>query len=84
VSAAEVGPVNGAEIHFGVSGLQQQKVAEPAFAGGADDEVGVGEAVSGEVAGRSGASRGRRGLSRAGADGFGVGAEASRVSWREP
>ena len=40
----EFGPVTIGDPEFGVTDLPEQEVADAEFAGGADDEVGVGHA----------------------------------------
>ncbi len=43
VALAEVGPEFFDDDHFGVADLPEEEVGESHFAGGADEEVGVGD-----------------------------------------
>lgn len=49
--AIEVGPQSFANVHFGVSNLPEEEIANAHFAAGADKQVWIGQAFSVEVAG---------------------------------
>src|SRR6267154_6614358 len=42
VFPGEIGPELGSDVHLGVGELPEEKIREAHFAGGADEEVGVG------------------------------------------
>jgi len=42
VLAGEIGPEFWDDVHFGVADLPKEKIRDPHFAGGANEEVGVG------------------------------------------
>ena len=45
----EIRPERGRDVNLGVCQLPQQEVAEPHFAAGADDEIGIGKMAGVEV-----------------------------------